>query len=74
MATDSKKYFAFISYQRQDEEWAEWLQHRLEHYHLPANIVANHPELPKDITTVGLPPCRWFAEHFCYVLQSFAGV
>lgn len=49
MATNLKLYFAFISYQRQDEEWAEWLQHQLEHYHLPANIVADHPELPKDI-------------------------
>ena len=49
MDTESVKYFAFISYQRQDEEWAEWLQHQLEHYHLLANIVADHPELPKDI-------------------------
>jgi len=46
---ESRKYFAFISYQRQDEEWADWLQHQLEHYHLPANIVSDHPELPKDI-------------------------
>lgn len=47
-----RKYFIFISCQRQDEEWAEWLQHQLEHYHLPANIVADHPELPKDIRTL----------------------
>ena len=44
-----QEYFAFISYQRQDEEWADWLQHQLEHYHLPANVIAEHPELPTDI-------------------------
>ena len=27
-----KKFFAFISYQRQDEEYAEWLRKKLEHY------------------------------------------
>ena len=31
-----QKYFAFISYQRDDEEWAKWLAHELEHYHLPS--------------------------------------
>lgn len=31
-----KKYFAFISYKTEDAEWAVWLQHELEHYHLPA--------------------------------------
>ena len=24
---EPKKYFAFISYKREDEEWAVWLQH-----------------------------------------------
>lgn len=32
-----KKYFAFISYKSEDVEWAVWLQHELEHYHLPAS-------------------------------------
>lgn len=31
----NKKYFAFISYSHEDEEWAKWLQHEFEHYHLP---------------------------------------
>ena len=31
------KYVAFISYQRKDEEWAKWLHHQLEYYHLPVN-------------------------------------
>ena len=29
-------YFAFISYSSLDNEWAIWLRHELEHYHLPA--------------------------------------
>lgn len=28
--------YAFISYQRKDEKWAKWLQHKLENYKLPA--------------------------------------
>lgn len=31
------KYYAFISYKSEDVEWAIWLQHELEHYHLPAS-------------------------------------
>lgn len=31
-----KKYYVFISYKSEDVEWAIWLQHELEHYHLPA--------------------------------------
>ena len=44
-----KDYFAFISYQRKDEQWAEWLLHQLEHYHLPSNVITKHPELPKEL-------------------------
>ena len=43
------QYFAFISYQRKDEDWAEWLQHQLEHYHLPANVAADNPDIPQEI-------------------------
>ena len=32
-----KEYYAFISYKSEDVEWAIWLQHELEHYHLPAS-------------------------------------
>lgn len=32
----AKEYFAFISYKSEDVAWAVWLQHELEHYHLPA--------------------------------------
>ena len=34
----SKEYYAFISYKSEDVEWAIWLQHELEHYHLPASF------------------------------------
>ena len=27
--------YAFISYKREDEKWAEWLQRKLEGYKLP---------------------------------------
>lgn len=33
-----KDYFAFISYKSEDVEWAIWVQHELEHYHLPASF------------------------------------
>lgn len=33
-----KEYYAFISYKSEDVEWATWLQHELEHYHLPASF------------------------------------
>lgn len=33
-----KEYFAFISYQRQDEEWAKWLAHELENYQFPTTL------------------------------------
>lgn len=45
------QYFAFISYQRRDEEWAKWLQHKLEHYKLPSNL-NGRTDLPKEIRPV----------------------
>lgn len=42
----NKKYFAFISYKREDEEWAIWFQHELEYYHLPA-LLNGREDLPK---------------------------
>ena len=51
MTTTDKKYFAFISYKREDEEWAKWLQHKLEHYKLPSNL-NGRTDLPKEIRPV----------------------
>ena len=45
------KYFAFISYKRDDQEWAQWLQKKLEHYKFPTNL-NGHAELPKEIRPV----------------------
>lgn len=47
----AKEYFAFISYQRQDEEWAIWLAHELEYYHLPVTL-NGRDDLPKDLRPV----------------------
>lgn len=30
------KNYAFISYKREDEKWAKWLQRKLENYKLPS--------------------------------------
>lgn len=40
------KYLAFISYKREDERWAKWLQHKLEHYRLPSIARKEKPNLP----------------------------
>lgn len=42
-----KKYtnIAFISYKREDEAWAKWLQKKLEHYKLPTEIRKKNPNL-----------------------------
>ncbi|MBR5849225.1 MAG: TIR domain-containing protein, partial [Bacteroidaceae bacterium] len=52
MATEEKRYFAFISYKREDEEWAKWLQHKLEHYKLPTSIRKEAPSLPVRVRPV----------------------
>ena len=48
---NNKKYFAFISYKREDEAWAKWLQHKLEHYRLPSNL-NGRTDLPKEIRPI----------------------
>lgn len=46
------EYFAFISYKREDEKWAKWLQKKLESYSLPTAIRKERPELPNKIRPV----------------------
>ncbi len=46
-----QKYFAFISYQRDDEEWAKWLAHELEHYHLPSAL-NGRDDLPQEFRPI----------------------
>lgn len=45
---ENKEYYAFISYKREDEKWAKWLQHKLEHYKFPTNL-NGRTDLPKHI-------------------------
>ena len=48
MEQDQKHYYAFISYKREDEKWAKWLQKKLEHYRFPSNL-NGRTDLPKNI-------------------------
>lgn len=48
---DNKEYFAFISYQRKDEEWAKWLAHELEHYRFPVTL-NGRSDLPKELRPI----------------------
>ena len=42
------KYYAFISYKREDEKWAKWLQNKLETYKLPTSLAKEtEKEIPK---------------------------
>jgi len=54
MADSNKQYeyFAFISYKREDEKWAKWLQRKLEYYKLPSSVRKDNPDLPEKIRPV----------------------
>lgn len=47
-----KDYFAFISYQRKDEQWADKLRNKLEHYRLPSSVRKQDASLPKEIRPI----------------------
>ena len=49
---DSYDYFAFVSYKREDEEWAKWLQNELERYRLPASFRKRDTSLPRNIRPI----------------------
>ena len=46
-----KEFFAFISYKREDEKWAKWLQRKLESFRLPSHLYGRE-DLPKEIRPV----------------------
>lgn len=48
---NANKYFAFISYKREDEEWATWLHHELENYHLPVSL-NGRSDLPAEFRPI----------------------
>ena len=39
----------FISYKHEDEQWAKWLQYKLEHFKLPTSLQKENPNLPRTI-------------------------
>lgn len=43
------KYYAFISYKREDESWAKWLQEKMEYYRLPTANEINGEEYIRPI-------------------------
>lgn len=45
-------YYAFISYKREDEKWAKWLQHKLEYYKIPLSVRKNNSSIPEKIRPV----------------------
>lgn len=48
----TSKYFAFISYKREDEKWAKWLQRKLEYYKLPIELRKRKPEIPQFLRPI----------------------
>ena len=46
------RYIAFISYKREDEKWAKWLQRKLENYKLPATILRTNHSLPEMVRPI----------------------
>lgn len=47
-------YYAFISYRRTDAKWAEWLQDKLQSFHLPTRLCRKYPMLPARLSPVFL--------------------
>ena len=45
-------YYAFISYQRKDEEIAKKLQHTLEYYKMPDELVLKNPNLREGVRPI----------------------
>lgn len=45
-------YYAFISYKREDEKWAKWLQKKLESYGFPVALRKENPALPAKIRPI----------------------
>lgn len=54
MTIDNKEYtyYAFISYKREDEKWAVWLQKKLESYGFPVALRKDNPSLPSKIRPI----------------------
>ena len=46
------RYFAFISYNKKDKKWAEFLQKRLERYRLPSSLQKKFPACPDSLCPI----------------------
>ena len=51
------KYYAFISYNGNDERWAKWLHKKLEYYKIPSALRKQHIGLPKQVR-----PIFWYKQ------------
>ena len=47
-----KEYFAFISYQRKEEEWADRLRSKLENYRMSSSVRKQDVSLPQKIHSI----------------------
>ncbi len=56
MQTDQFKYFAFISYNSNDQKWGKRLQRKLEHYRMPSTLCSQHGWKRKPINPVFFAP------------------
>ena len=52
METQQYTNYAFISYKREDEKWAKWLQKKLEGYKLPSIVREQRSDLPKYLRPI----------------------
>ena len=52
METQQYTNYAFISYKREDEQWAKWLQKKLESYKLPSIVRGPNSSLPKYLRPI----------------------
>ena len=68
----NKKYFAFISYKREDEGWAKWFQNELENYHLPSTM-NGRTDILKEIPKPFRPPENNFRPIFRDIDELKAG-
>ena len=75
MVMGNKKYFAFISYKREDEEWAKWFQNELENYHLPSTLNGRTDisDILEEIPEAFRPPKKDFRPVFRDIDELKAG-
>lgn len=52
MKHNTYDYFAFISYKREDAEWAKSIQNKIESFKIPAVLRKDNPSLPNKIRPV----------------------